>query len=286
MSNVSQEWLSVVHNGRKYDIGVKTCDSSVPIVPWIHPPIHTKLQSLILRIGRKVPVPRQAQLISLERSICHLALVTQGVTARVFGNPNVGTEGAAAISPPGHLAFGNLNFFTERPAFGHYFALTKAEIVVCSKELLLPALKSDPDLFSLLVQHCESCSLSDRIGFAYQAFEPVEERLKAFAISWAVHYAKLFEAEGEPWLKMPVPLTRSNRCLLANASSVSTDNYLKKWKDQGVWIRNGDFVSCPVSFLEETYKWMRDSEEQSAYSYAPTLLELFKRLPTIQCPLY
>ncbi len=59
------------------------------------------------------------------------------------------------------------------------------------------------------------------------AFAPVEERLKAFVISWAVHYAKLSGRDGKPWLTMPVPLTRSNRCLLANASSVSTDTYLK-----------------------------------------------------------
>lgn len=158
--------------------------------------------------------------------------------------------------------------------------------MVCNKELLLPVLKADPELFFLLGRHFESCALSDRIGFAYMAFAPVEERLKAFVISWAVHYAKLSEKDGEAWLTMPVPLTRSNRCLLANASSVSTDTYLKRWKDNGVWIRNGDFVSCPTSFLEETYKWMRNSEEQSAYSYAPTLLELFHHLPELRSHLY
>lgn len=286
MSNVSREWLSVIQNGRKQMLDAKSPDRSVPIVPWIHPPLHPTLQSLILKIGRKVSLSRQDKLISLDRSISHLAMVTSGVTARNFGNPTVGTETAAAISPPGHVAFGNLNFFTERPAFGHYFALTKAEIVVCNKELLLPALKADPELFLLLIQHFESCALSDRLGFAYMAFAPVEERLKAFVISWSVHYAKLYEKEGNPWLTMPVPLTRSNRCLLANASSVSTDTYLKKWKDNGVWVRNGDFVSCPVAFLENTYTWMRHSEEQSAYVYPRSLLALFQRLPTIDSPFY
>lgn len=286
MSNVSWEWLSAVQQGRQYDLDAKTPDCAVPIVPWIHPPVHPKLQNLIVRIGRKIQLSRQDKLIFLDRSISHLALVTSGVTARNFGNPIVGTENAAAISPPGHIAFGNLNFFTERPAFGHYFALTKAEVVVCNKELLLPALKADPELFVLLVRHFECCALSDRIGFAFMAFAPVEERLKAFVISWAVHYAKLSGRDGKPWLTMTVPLTRSNRCLLANASSVSTDTYLKRWKDNSVWIRNGDFVSCPTSFLEETYKWMRKSEEQSAYSYAPTLLELFQHLHEIRSPLY
>ncbi len=136
--------------GRQYDLDAKTPDCAVPIVPWIHPPVHPKLQNLIVRIGRKIQLSRQDKLISLDRSISHLALVTSGVTARNFGNPIVGTENAAAISPPGHIAFGNFELFTERPAFGHYFALTKAEVVVCNKELLLPALKADPELLFCL----------------------------------------------------------------------------------------------------------------------------------------
>lgn len=286
MSNVSPQWLAAIQAGRYYNIDDKDVKHSVPIVPWIHPTLPIELQNLILKIGRKVSLNRQEKLISLDRSINHLALVTQGVTARNFGNPIVGTEVAAAISPPGHLAFGNLNFFSERPAFGHYFALTKAEIIICNKEHLLPALKTQPELFLLLLRHFEGCSLSDRIGFAFMAFAPVEERLKAFVIGWAVHYGKLFYQDNEAWVKMPVPLTRSNRCLVANASSVSIDTYLKKWRTNGVWNRDGDFVSFPVSFFEDTYSWMRNSEEQSSYRYPSTFGELLHNLPKIKNPLY
>lgn len=283
MSNVSPEWLAAIQRGRIYDIDSKDPENAVPIVPWIHPPLHPDLQRVILKIGRRVSLQRLDRLVPVERRINHLAFVLQGVTARNFGTPKAGpeTDKAAAISPPGHVAFGNLNFFTTRPAFGHYFALTKAEIVICEKPLLLPVLRAEPKLLELLLKHFESCTLSDRIGLAYMAFASVEQRLKAFVISWAVHYAVPFYKDGAMWLKMPVPLTRSNRCIVANASSVSTDNCLKKWKDQDVWIRNGDFVSFPVSFFEDTYHWMRSSEEQSEYSYTTTLQEFFEKHPDI-----
>lgn len=266
-----------------YDIDSKDPENAVPIVPWIHPPLHPDLQRVILKIGRRVSLQRLDRLVPVERRINHLAFVLQGVTARNFGTPKAGpeTDKAAAILPLATLPSATLNFFTTRPAFGHYFALTKAEIVICEKPLLLPVLRAEPKLLGLLLKHFESCTLSDRIGLAYMAFASVEQRLKAFVISWAVHYAVPFHRDGNMWLKMPVPLTRSNRCIVANASSVSTDNHLKKWKDQDVWIRNGDFVSFPVSFFEDTYHWMRSSEEQSAYSYTSTLQEFFEKHPDI-----
>ena len=75
MSNVSWEWLSAVQQGRQYDLDAKTPDCAVPIVPWIHPPVHPKLQNLIVRIGRKIQLSRQDKLISLDRSISHLAQI-------------------------------------------------------------------------------------------------------------------------------------------------------------------------------------------------------------------
>ena len=281
MGNISAEWLSALHRKRFYDIDIKDKENSVPIVPWIHPPLNQDIVRLLIKVGKKVSLKRQEKLISLGQSIHHLAVVTNGVTARNFGNPTVATEKAAAISPVGHLALGNLNFFTGRPAFGHYFALTNAEIYICDRELIMPILKTEPTLLAALIRHFESCALSDRIGLALMAFSPVEQRLKAFAISWAIHFADSFYKDGKMWLRMPVPLTRSNRCLVANASSVSTDNYLKKWKDEGVWIREGDYITFPVDFFEDAYKWMRHSEEQSSYTYASSLKELFELMPRI-----
>ena len=116
------------------------------------------------------------------RKVSDIVLVQQGVTARNFGNAVSGPK-AAAISTPGHFACGNLNFLTRRPSLGTYFALTKAQVVVCPKDLLLPVLSTDPELFAYTIRLLESCTLSDRVGFALMAFAPVDLRLKAFVVT-------------------------------------------------------------------------------------------------------
>ena len=281
MANGITEWMAALHRGRIFDIERKDVEHAVPIVPWIHPPLHPELQRLLIKMGQRVRLDKNQKLTSTTRKIHHLAMVTQGVTARNFGSPTVTPKGAA-ISPVGHIALGNLNFFTGRAAIGHYFALTKAEVTVVDKELLLPILKTEPELFSLLLKHFECGTLSDRLGFSLYAFGSVELRLKCFIISWAIEFAEVFYKGGEMWLRMPTPLTRINRCLVTNASSVSIDNCLKKWMGKGVWSRGGDFTTCQVDFFEDGYLWMRESEEQSEYRYPATLKELFSFLPALK----
>ena len=110
--------------------------------------------------------------LSAGRKISDIVLVQQGVTARNFGNAVSGPK-AAAISTPGHFACGNLNFLTRRPSLGTYFALTKAQVVVCPKDLLLPVLTTDPELFAYTIRLLESCTLSDRVGFALMPSPPL-----------------------------------------------------------------------------------------------------------------
>lgn len=148
---------------------------------------------------------------------------------------------------------------------------------------MLPVLSTDPELFAYTIRLLESCTLSDRIGFALIAFSPVDLRLKAFVVTWAIHYGKL-SADG--FIKCPIPLTRNNRCLVANASPVSTDNALKRWKEEGAWVRDGDFVTFPADFVDDAYQWMRSAEESSEYAYPNTFRELMEALPPLTNPWY
>ena len=139
---------------------------------------------------------------------------------------------------------------------------------------MLPVLSTDPELFAYTIRLLESCTLSDRVGFALMAFSPVDLRLKAFVVTWAIHYGKL-SADG--FIKCPIPLTRNNRCLVANASPVSTDN---------AWVRDGDFVTFPADFVDDAYQWMRSAEESSEYAYPNTFRELMEALPPLTNPWY
>ena len=154
---------------------------------------------------------------------------------------------AAAISTPGHFACGNLNFLTRRPSLGTYFALTKAQIVICPKDLL-PAC---PFYVSGTV-----CLYHPIIGklhalgpgrFCADGVFPCGPSSEAFVVTWAIHYGKL-SADG--FIKCPIPLTRNNRCLVANASPVSTDNALKRWKEEGAWF------GTAISSLSLQISWM------------------------------
>lgn len=286
MSNVSPEWLAAISRGRQYSIDAAPQHCQIPITAWLHPPLDERLQALIRRLGTKRTLSRQEVIFTKSQAVSNIVLVEQGVIARNFGLTASKPHTSAAISTPGHIGSGNLNFFTHRPAFGQYFALTRAEITSCPAELLISVLSTDQELFGLMVRHLECCTLSDRLGFALVAFAPVELRIKAFVITWAIHYAKVIQDSGDVILKMPVPLTRNNRCLVANASSVSTDSCLKAWKDKGVWMRDGDYVTFPTSFFEDAYTWMREAEEKSPFDYPKSLTELFRTLPEISNPWY
>lgn len=92
--------------------------------------------------------------------------------------------------------------------------------------------------------------------------------------------------DSDGFIKCPIPLTRNNRCLVANASPVSTDNALKRWKEEGAWVRDGDFVTFPADFVDDAYQWMRSAEESSEYAYPNTFRELMEALPPLTNPWY
>ena len=63
-------------------------------------------------------------------------------------------------------------------------------------------------------------------------------------------------------------------------------NALKRWKEEGAWIRDGDFVTFPAAFVDDAYQWMRSAEESSEYTYPNTFRELLEALPPLTNPWY
>ncbi len=275
MGRVSAEWEAAISQPKR-EARFDGSPSCIPILPWITPSLHPELRALVERLGTSRRLAAGENIFSPDTPVKDLVLVRRGVTARSVGDPDGQAAQAIAFATPGHIAAGNLNFFTQRPAFGHYFALTNCEIISCPSHLLRQIITQDLHLMNLAVQQFESCALSDRIGLGCLALLGVEMRIKTLAYIWAVNYARVITSPGEPmWLEMPVPLPRNVRCRVVSTSSVTMDKVLKEWKDAGVWIRQGDWVRLPVSHLMDIFLWLSKSSDPSSLPTARSLEELF-----------
>jgi len=68
------------------------------------------LVRIFLRLGLSKTL-KEERVFSPGERVDHVVLVTRGVTARAIGSTK-GDSPAIALSTPGHLAAGNLNFFS------------------------------------------------------------------------------------------------------------------------------------------------------------------------------
>ena len=120
----SSNWLKEIEVFRNRD----SDDSyNIPIYPWLAPPLHPKIRSLIERWGVEKEVPANAPVLGhINERVDKLVLVKSGVTARNFGSACSVERPSVAFSVPGRLACGNLNFFSQRPCIGSYYALVQA----------------------------------------------------------------------------------------------------------------------------------------------------------------
>ena len=211
MLRISPEWEAAIAKPRR-EAHLDGTSSPVPIVPWLAPSLHPELRELLARLGSVRRLAAGENVINPEEPVSSLVLVTRGVTGRSVGSPDGQSSEAIAVSTPGHIAAGNLNFFTRRPAFGRYFALTPCEIVSCPSDLLRRIIMQDVHLLGLAARQFEACTLSDRLGFGCIALLGVEMRCKVLAYVWAVNYGRVLNpGEDDMWLEMPVPLPRISR---------------------------------------------------------------------------
>ena len=94
---------------------------NLPTYPWLAPPLHPRIRSLIERWGVVTELDANEPVLgSFDHKVDRLVLVKSGITARCFGSVFALKRPSVAFSVPGRLACGNLNFFSQRPCIGSY----------------------------------------------------------------------------------------------------------------------------------------------------------------------
>lgn len=275
MKKASLNWLAAIAHENDGAASPTALFEAYPLMPWITPRVHPAILDLVERLGTSRRLLAGEFLFGRDEKLDKLVIVTSGVSGRSVGDPR---GQGIAIATPGHIAAGNLNFFSERHAFGQYFAITDCEYLFCSRKLLFVLAMKDPELMALFATQFECCALSDRLGMACLFLMGAKERLAAFTCSWALNYGQWICREDGEWIRMPVPLSRQIRSQIINVGPSWIDRTLRDWRAQNLWQRERDTVYARPSLLEPAYRWLRDHEESdNRYSYPKTLAELFSR---------
>ncbi len=274
MPKFSQSWYASIVQGKNLTNNPNAIFSKVPVMPWLHHRLHPTLVRIFLQLGIQRKLNEGERIFNQNEKIDQLVLCLKGITARAIG-PGNECSSAFAISTPGHLAAGNLNFFSGRPAAGHYFALTNAEIVCVPRSILLNLAKQDRNINELLQIQLELASLSDRVGFICLSLLSTEDKLKALCSTWSLNYGEMVKDERQKkWIKMPVPLTRKIQSRITNCSSVWLDKVLHNWIKKGQWKRDKEFVYVAPELLEPFYHWLiACMDEADSFNYPKTLSE-------------
>ena len=106
----TQNWYVSIVQGKNNANSTGAIFCKVPVMPWIHHRLHPVLVRIFLRLGLSKTL-KEERVFSPGERVDHVVLATRGVTARAIGSTK-GDSPAIALSTPGHLAAGNLNFFS------------------------------------------------------------------------------------------------------------------------------------------------------------------------------
>lgn len=255
-------------------------EPDTPLLPWIAPHVPQPLLDMIERLGTVRQLKPGDYVFAQHERVNRLVYVRSGMTGRAVVEPASKNPEAMAISPPGRLGAGNLNFFSGRPCAGRYFAICRSEIVSCPQSLVLAMAKHDPEFGWLLVHYFELCSLSDRLAFATQVLLPVPLRLQMFFLSWACSFGQETEHPDLPgrWLSMPAPFARPDIARVIYASLISIDRLLCDWRQAGLMMRDGERLWLRPELLSEAHAWLCRTEE--SVSGHPRPAELVAMLPS------
>lgn len=110
MARFTQNWYVSIVQGKNNANSTGAIFSNVPVMPWIHHRLHPLMVRIFLRLGLSKTL-KEERVFSPGERVDHVDLATRGVTARAIGSTK-GDSPAIALSTPGHLAAGNLNFFS------------------------------------------------------------------------------------------------------------------------------------------------------------------------------
>lgn len=268
----SANWLKEIEIFRN-----RSSDDSydIPTYPWLAPPLHSKIRSLIERWGvEKELAPKDPVLGAVNDKVNKLVLVKSGITARCFGSVLSVPRPAIAFSIPGRLACGNLNFFSHRPCIGSYFALVPSVVVMVPQSLLYSLCEKDPELLMLIAKEFELMNLSDRLGFGVHSILGVEERLLSYFITWTVAFGREEVIDGVSWIRMPAPLRGEALQFVVNCSAAALERALGNLKSSGMLVLQNDTAIIQLSCLLPVHRWIRNIEERSSDLYRDPLKKI------------
>lgn len=265
MGGVSAGWLAAAQAAQCNDWDPEN-DPGSPLTPWIAPRVPRRLADLITQLGTPRQLEAGEYIYAHHDRIDRLVLVRNGLTARAVVDPASSQPEAFAISPPGRLGSGNLNFFSGRACAGRYFAICRSEIVSCPQSVIRSIVKSDPEFAMLLVHYFELCNLSDRLGFATQVMLPVPVRLKTLLLSWAINFGHEARRPGctGRWICMPSLMARANLGRVIHSSLMSVDRLLGEWRQDGQILREGEVTWVRPELLNEAHAWLCRTEEEAS----------------------
>lgn len=250
-----------------------------PIFPWIGPRVSTKIIEKVSELGRERRLSTGELLFKIGARVDKLCINLKGFSARSLVNPAGFEAQGIGIAPPLHIAAGNLNFFTQRPCSGCYYALCPTQILECSSQQLREEAQEDPELMVELLRHFEMCAISDRIVFACRALINSELRLQAFLCSWAANFG----------------LLDLNRCKDAKIETVSlpgsaligkimaiyplvVERTFEKWEALGVLEISNEKALIAPSLIDPIYQWITlKGKESGIVSYAPSIQKLLEK---------
>lgn len=236
-------------------------------LPWLYHCLHKKLAALIERVGVTRTLAVNESVFAPGTPADQVVFVKKGVIGR-----KIGTYEFMDIIPPGRLACGNLNLLSGQAGMASYFALVPSDVVACPAALFRQLLLKDPELLALFCLQAELASLSDRLAFSICSILPVQDRIKAFFLSWAFCFGDLITINNHTWFVMPMTIQRNHIASATNTSRVSLDLVLRDWKKEGRYDCRNERVYLRADLLKPIYDWILTQEEPSLVHRHPDFM--------------
>ncbi len=118
-----------------------------PATPWICPPVADELCAVFDKWGVEHSFKKGETVVLFGTPNEHISLTKRGIVGRItgFSTPKINVT-PMMLSFPWNFATGNLNFFSQRPSYERYVALTDCVLSICEHDTFRAALEADPEL--------------------------------------------------------------------------------------------------------------------------------------------
>lgn len=245
-----------------------------PIFPWIGPRVSKKIIEKVSELGSERRLSTGELLFEIGARVDKLCINLKGFSARSLVNPAGFEAQGIGIAPPLHIAAGNLNFFTQRPCSGCYYALCSTQILECSSQQLREEAQKDPELMLELSRHFEMCTISDRIVFACRALINPELRLQAFLCSWAANFGLLEQNRCKDAKIKTVNLPGS--ALIGKIMAIYplvVERTFEKWEALGLLEISNDKTLVAPSLIDPIYQWITLKDKESGVVPYPSSIQ-------------